>query len=445
MHLDQSDLIGGEHELAVLCAAQGVARGPLSAIPAPSSGAAVLFPADGEPGLALGDELLWALKVLADPARCLEVQTSLGDEFVRRTLLAWSSDGRPRMAVMEGSGREARVGLRSIAHVRAAIGKAVACEAPATTLRRALSAKAALALIATADHLRLQRLKSMIEETPLTRQFRAADVAARFARSASADFRWPLGFVARLWPEPLAAHEAARDVVGALAELDAAGLVARTGEGAEALYESVGQGALLAEALARDDVKVGLTVRRAPPAAGCPIDVAVLIRSRQHLALVHVVGADAAVRLIDATELDEWLARVIVLSPQAAARPAPAAGGSEDTVEIGSIQTLVMSLPPTVLKLELSDPTEGRRPLTLVGEGTLGRQAGNKIVVSEPGVSRIHARLYRDDGGLWQVTDLDTANGTFVNEQRIDKPTPIGPGDVIRVSQTTLRVVAVEE
>ncbi len=50
-----------------------------------------------------------------------------------------------------------------------------------------------------------------------------------------------------------------------------------------------------------------------------------------------------------------------------------------------------------------------------------------------------------DERGLWRVADLDTANGTFVNERRIEEPTPVRPGDVIRVSETRQRVVAFEE
>lgn len=446
MRLDQSDLIGSEDELAVLCAAQGIKRGPLATLPAPASGAAVVLPEGDGPGLALGDDLLCALGVLADPARCLEVQTSLADEFVTRTLLAWRHDSRPRLAVMEGAARDVRVGLRSIAHVRATIGKAATGSEAQATLRRALSAKAALALIAVADHLRLQRLVSMIDHVSPAKRFRSADVAARFERCGQDDFRWPLNFLAKLWPRPLQNHDAARDVDGALAELDGAGLVVRIGQGSGALYEPAGQGDILAAALSRDDLKVGLTVRHAPGADGVAPDVALLIRSRLYLALVHVVGSDAAVRLVTPAELDEWLARVIVLSPEAAtARSAGAPGAGAETVDLRSVQTLVMSLPPTVLKLELTDPSDGGRPVTLVGEGTLGRQAGNEIVVSEPGVSRIHARIYRDDRGLWMVADLDTANGTFVNERRIEGPTPVRPGDVIRVSKTRLRVVAVEE
>jgi len=67
------------------------------------------------------------------------------------------------------------------------------------------------------------------------------------------------------------------------------------------------------------------------------------------------------------------------------------------------------------------------------------------LLVSEPGgVAHSRAQLPRR-ARLWMVADLDTADGTFVNERRIEGPAAIRPGDVIRVSETRLRVVAFEE
>jgi hypothetical protein len=444
MRLDHSDLIATEEELAGLCAERGIGLSPLGVLaPGRGPGHAEARTIDVPAG-ALSEDLAWALGALADPARCLDLHTSIADEFLRRMVLAWGHDGRPRIAVLEESGSERRIGQRSTAHVRAAIGKALLGNPTTVTLRRALSTKAALALVAAADHLRHARLVSMMAQAPLRKQFSAADLRARLERSGMDDFRWPLNFLDKLWASRLGGHELTRDVEGALGELEAAGLVALTGGEAGGVYEAVGQGEILTTALGRDDIKVGLAVRRVRGvAAARPEDVALLVGSRQYIALLHMVGAEAAVRLVDAGELEEWLARVIVLSPQSSAAPiAGSAAGVADTVEIGTAQTLVMSVSPTVLKIELSDPCEKARAVTLVGEATLGRQAGNKIVVSEPGVSRIHARIYRDEGGLWMVSDLDTANGTFVNERRIDKPTAIRPGDVIRVSATQLRVLA---
>jgi hypothetical protein len=55
-------------------------------------------------------------------------------------------------------------------------------------------------------------------------------------------------------------------------------------------------------------------------------------------------------------------------------------------------------------------------------------------------ISRVHARLYRDASGQLTVEDLGSTNGTFVNGNRISSPTPLRPGDQVRVGQTTLGV-----
>ncbi|MEZ6119020.1 MAG: sigma 54-interacting transcriptional regulator [Pirellulaceae bacterium] len=50
----------------------------------------------------------------------------------------------------------------------------------------------------------------------------------------------------------------------------------------------------------------------------------------------------------------------------------------------------------------------------------LGRGADCEVVVTDPGCSRIHARILRREG-QWFVQDAESRNGTFVNDQRIDE------------------------
>jgi len=71
-------------------------------------------------------------------------------------------------------------------------------------------------------------------------------------------------------------------------------------------------------------------------------------------------------------------------------------------------------------------------------EVAIGRQDGD-LVVEDPEVSRRHAVLRRS-GGSVVVEDLDSTNGTFVNGERIRSPIAVGPGDQIRVGQTTLEI-----
>src|SRR4051812_46037302 len=72
----------------------------------------------------------------------------------------------------------------------------------------------------------------------------------------------------------------------------------------------------------------------------------------------------------------------------------------------------------------------------VIGRSTPG--AGSLGGDSE--ISRVHARVYRDASGQLMVEDLGSTNGTFVNGNRISSPTPLRPGDQLRVGQTTLGV-----
>jgi pSer/pThr/pTyr-binding forkhead associated (FHA) protein len=58
----------------------------------------------------------------------------------------------------------------------------------------------------------------------------------------------------------------------------------------------------------------------------------------------------------------------------------------------------------------------------------------------DPEISRAHARIFREAGGALTIEDLGSANGTFVNDERIDAPRTLELGDIIRVGRTVLQV-----
>jgi pSer/pThr/pTyr-binding forkhead associated (FHA) protein len=58
----------------------------------------------------------------------------------------------------------------------------------------------------------------------------------------------------------------------------------------------------------------------------------------------------------------------------------------------------------------------------------------------DPEISRAHARISREAGGQLTIEDLGSANGTFVNDERLDAPRALELGDVIRVGRTVLQV-----
>lgn len=87
-----------------------------------------------------------------------------------------------------------------------------------------------------------------------------------------------------------------------------------------------------------------------------------------------------------------------------------------------------------------SGPGAGQRyPLT-PGGITIGRQADNTIVVDDPQISRHHTRI-EQRAGVTLVSDLDTANGTYLNGQRIVGGAPLHNGDILRVGTVTLRYI----
>ncbi len=67
---------------------------------------------------------------------------------------------------------------------------------------------------------------------------------------------------------------------------------------------------------------------------------------------------------------------------------------------------------------------------------TVGSVAGNTIVLSDPAVSRKHVGIRRT-GGMYELGDLGSTNGVYVNGHRMPKKTLV-TGDIIRVGNTEM-------
>jgi DNA-binding winged helix-turn-helix (wHTH) protein len=68
----------------------------------------------------------------------------------------------------------------------------------------------------------------------------------------------------------------------------------------------------------------------------------------------------------------------------------------------------------------------------LPGENVIGREGDGVILVKSSTVSRRHARILIDASGA-VVEDLKSKNGTYVNDRRIEAPTPVVDGDQVRI------------
>ncbi|MEW2549376.1 FHA domain-containing protein [Streptomyces sp. NPDC047002] len=73
----------------------------------------------------------------------------------------------------------------------------------------------------------------------------------------------------------------------------------------------------------------------------------------------------------------------------------------------------------------------------------IGRALENELVVSDLQVSRLHAEFTATPDGRFEIHDLGSHNGTYVNGERIAKSgtVPIGQGDVVGVGHSAFRLV----
>ena len=63
---------------------------------------------------------------------------------------------------------------------------------------------------------------------------------------------------------------------------------------------------------------------------------------------------------------------------------------------------------------------------------TVGRKPDNDVVIDNPAISGHHCRISLQGGGYY-VEDLDSTNGTYVNETEIEPRRDLAARDVIRI------------
>lgn len=119
-----------------------------------------------------------------------------------------------------------------------------------------------------------------------------------------------------------------------------------------------------------------------------------------------------------------------------------------DTVTIGRTTFVVEGFPRGHASTRSASPARtptlrfldgslaGRR-FPVPSECVLGRQAD--ITVADPGVSRRHAAI-RPAGDALEVRDLGSANGTWVNGDRLEGARRVLAGDLIKIGHTTIEI-----
>ena len=90
--------------------------------------------------------------------------------------------------------------------------------------------------------------------------------------------------------------------------------------------------------------------------------------------------------------------------------------------------------------LEIKDP-KGLRQIPLdSGPLTIGRNFTNLLVIDEPRASRFHCVIEQDSDGF-HVRDLESRNGTLINDKPLHGTSALAPGDVVKIGGTEIKLV----
>ncbi|MEZ4399839.1 MAG: GGDEF domain-containing protein [Kofleriaceae bacterium] len=114
--------------------------------------------------------------------------------------------------------------------------------------------------------------------------------------------------------------------------------------------------------------------------------------------------------------------------------------------------TMFLKMAPAIPRAEGADgdavllliyppgPGMGRRFALTGREHLVGRLPDLDVALEGEGLSRRHARIFRDDHG-WQVEDLGSTNGVYVNDVKVQRQA-LGDGDLVRFGVAICKFLA---
>jgi pSer/pThr/pTyr-binding forkhead associated (FHA) protein len=113
-----------------------------------------------------------------------------------------------------------------------------------------------------------------------------------------------------------------------------------------------------------------------------------------------------------------------------------AIGPEKPAIDLSSLRQLVSE---SSLVYELHKTQRNRSP-----EICLGRAKRNDIRIEDPSVSSLHARLEETSDGDYDIVDLNSRNGTFINRERVPSGSSkrLSDGDCVRVGKRVFYYVS---
>ena len=82
----------------------------------------------------------------------------------------------------------------------------------------------------------------------------------------------------------------------------------------------------------------------------------------------------------------------------------------------------------------------GRQYMGVTEKIKIGRQSDNHIQLRDPKISRLHAMIIKK-GSYLVIKDMQSTNGTKVNNERIYRPTQLFHGDMIELGDTVIEII----
>lgn len=335
MRIDQGDYVLSDGELSAALNGTGRAPNALGLMPGLVEGPE----AAGGPGNAtdesLSPEFTRAITTLVAPAKVAVLHYTIADESISRSFLAWPSGAGEDLVALVRTGANRRVSVRTLTAMRLFVARLLAANETLVEsgVSLSLSTAAILVFLAIAEHVRLMRYHAMQVHAEPTAIFNQDEVQARLASAGVEDFRWPLLFLDKVMPVPIAQALTVQDVGAAIDELILAGLVDQVDESGELhIYELAGPGLRVCDALQHDVAKLALRVSAFRDDGEIGHEVMLLVRSGFDLFLFDLAGEQGTVASLGPGTLDALvshaLRRPAVLTVEAAgtvAAPRPPA------------------------------------------------------------------------------------------------------------------------
>jgi hypothetical protein len=211
----------------------------------------------------------------------------------------------------------------------------------------------------------------------------------------------------------------------------------------ETLGSAAGKGGILADRLAAQLLQLtGQTLQTTRDHIAYLLEVGLF--QRMPGKALHVAMSHAAITEIH-TALGRTAERLPAILEALFGRATPAAGlhgfpiGDDlaDLTVTTRRGTPEVATPETRHVLEVVAPLGSERRIPVHPPLTIGRTPPSDLVLNGADISRTHCRIVADDSGV-AVSDLNSTNGTFLNDRRIAATTRLTAGDRLQVGSYVL-------